>query len=202
MSDPVIPEPARRGRPRSEKAERAILEATARLLDERGLAALTIEDVALRAGVGKATIYRRWATKGMLAFDAFEADFLGRQPLPDTGTLQGDLLAALRIWIKTVKDTVTGRTLVGLIAEIQRDPALADAWTTRFVAPVRAQHRVLLKRAVDRGEIPPTTDPEIALDLLFGSAYHRLLQSHLPLTDRFAKAVVDTIVSGLQASRH
>jgi len=178
------------------------LEATARLLDERGLAALTIEDVALRAGVGKATIYRRWATKGMLAFDAFEADFLGRQPIPDTGTLRGDLLAALRFWIRTVKDTVTGRTLVGLIAEIQRDPALADAWKARFVAPVRAQHRVLLKRGVDRGEIPPNTDPEIALDLLFGAAYHRLLQSHLPLTDRFAKAVVDAIVSGLQAESH
>jgi AcrR family transcriptional regulator len=202
MNDPVIPEPARRGRPRSEQAEHAILQATARLLSERGLAALTIEDVALRAGVGKATIYRRWATKGLLAFDAFEADFLGRQPLPDTGTLRGDLLAALRGWIKTVKNTVTGRTLVGLIAEVQRDPALADAWNVRFVAPVRAQHRLLFKRGVDRGEIPVNTDPEIALDLLFGAAYHRLLQSHLPLTDRFAEAVVDTIISGLQAKTH
>jgi AcrR family transcriptional regulator len=134
MNDLVIPEPARRGRPRSEQAEHAILQATARLLSERGLAALTIENVALRAGVGKATIYRRWATKGLLAFDAFEADFLGRQPLPDTGTLRGDLLAALRGWIKTVKNTVTGRTLVGLIAEVQRDPALADAWSPASLA--------------------------------------------------------------------
>jgi hypothetical protein len=61
---------------------------------------------------------------------------------------------------------------------------------------------LLLKRGVDRGEIPLNTDPEIALDLLFGAAYHRLLQSHLPLTDRFAEAVVDTIISGLQAKTH
>ena len=175
MNAVVIPEPARRGRPRSEQAERAILQTTARLLEERGLTDLTIEEVALQAGVGKATIYRRWATKGLLVFDAFEADFLSRQPLPDTGTLAGDLLAALQGWIVTVKNTATGRTLVGLIAEVQRDPALAESWNIRFVEPVRAQHRALLRRAIDRREIPSDTDPEIALDLLFGAAYHRLL---------------------------
>jgi AcrR family transcriptional regulator len=175
------------------------LETTAQLLDEGGFVALTIEEVALRAGVGKATIYRRWPTKGVLAFDAFEASFLAHQPLPDTGTLRGDLLAALRAWIRTVKGTVTGRTLVGLIAEVQRDVALADVWKVRFVQPVRDHHRVLIERAIERGEISPETDPEITLDLLFGSAYHRLLQSHLPLSDRFAQAVVTLIVSGLQA---
>jgi len=200
MTESFILVPARRGRPRSERVERTILETTAQLLEERGFVALTIEEVALRAGVGKATIYRRWPTKGLLAFDAFEANYLARQPLPDTGTLQGDLLAALRSWIRTVKGTVTGRTLVGLIAEVQRDPALADTWNERFVAPVRAQHLVLIERGIDRGEVPPDTDPEVALDLLFGSAYHRLLQSHLPLTDRFAKAVVATIISGIRAT--
>jgi len=175
------------------------LETTARLLDERGFVDLTIEEVALQAGVGKATIYRRWPTKGMLAFDAFQAEFLAGQPLPDTGSLRGDLLGALRGWITTVKATVTGRTLVGLIAEVQRDPALGDAWRDRFVERVRAQHRVMIDRAIERGELSPATDPEIVLDLVFGAAYHRLLQSHLPLTDRFAKTIVDTVVSGLQA---
>lgn len=199
MTAPLIPSPVRRGRPRSERAERAILETTSKLLEERGFVDLTIEDVALNAGVGKATIYRRWPTKGILAFDAFQEEFLARQPLPDTGTLRGDLLAALRSWIRTVKDTVTGRALVGLIAEVQRDPALGAVWRDRFVVPVRGQHRILIQRGVDRGEIATGTDPDIALDLLFGAAYHRLLQSHLPLSDRFAQTVVDTIIAGMQA---
>jgi AcrR family transcriptional regulator len=198
MSDPRIPSVTHRGRPRSERAERAILGATTQLLEEKGFVALTMDEVALRAGVGKATIYRRWPTKGILAFDAFLAQFLARQPLPDTGTLRGDLLAALRAWIRTVKGTVTGRTLVGLIAEVQRDPALADVWRDRFVRPVRGRHRIMIERSVQRDEIPPETDPEIALDLLFGSAYHRLLQSHLPLSDHFAQVVVNTIVSGIE----
>jgi AcrR family transcriptional regulator len=201
MAEPRIPEPVRRGRPRSARVERDILDATARLLDDRGFVGLTIEDVALNAGVGKATIYRRWPTKGMLAFDAFQSEFLADQPVPDTGTLRGDLLGALRGWIRTVKGTITGRTLVGLIAEVQRDPALGDVWRERFVERVRDQHRVMISRAVERGEISASTDPEIVLDLLFGSAYHRLLQSHRPLTDRFATSVVDTIVAGLQAER-
>jgi hypothetical protein len=97
-----------------------------------------------------------------------------------------------------VKGTVTGRTLVGLIAEVQRDPELAEIWRARFVGPVRTQHRVMVDRAVERGEAAPDTDPNVVLDLLFGAAYHRLLQSHLVLSDRFAQAVVDTVVAGVQ----
>jgi AcrR family transcriptional regulator len=168
------------------------------MLNERGLVDLTMDDVAQRARVSKATIYRRWPTKGTLAFEAFSAGFLARQPLPDTGSLRGDLLAALRSWIRTVKGTVTGRTLVGLIAEVQRDPELAEIWRRRFVTPVRAQHRAMIDRALDRGEISADADPEVVLDLFFGPAYHRLLQSHLPLSDRFAQAVVDTVVAGVR----
>jgi AcrR family transcriptional regulator len=186
-----------RGRPRSKQAEASILEATTRLLEEKGFKALTIEDVALQAGVGKATIYRWWQSKGTLAFDAFSVQFLARQPLPNTGTLHGDFLAALRGWIRSVKGTSTGQTLVELIAEVQRDPALAAVWRDRFIGPVRDHHRVMVERAVARGEIPAATNAELALDLLFGPAYHRLLQTHLPLTDRFAREVVDIVVGGL-----
>jgi len=198
MNEPAVPVPAQRGRPRSERSHRAIVDAANQLLEERGFVDLTMDEVALRAGVSKATIYRRWPTKGMLVFEAFSADFLARQPLPDVGSLRGDLLAVLRGWIKTVKGTVTGRTLVGLIAEVQRDPGLAEIWRDRFVGPVRAQHRVVIERAVDRGEVAAGSDPDVLLDLLFGAGYHRLLQSHLPLSDRFAQAVVDTLVSGVR----
>jgi len=178
------------------KAERAIIAAALDEFAEAGPQGLCIERVAAKAGVGKATIYRRWPTKGLLVFDAFGTEFLAKQPPPDTGTLRGDLLAALQGWIRTVNGTVAGRTLTGLIAEVQRDPALGDAWRDRFVGPVRDQHRMLVARGVERGELSSRVDPEVLLDLVFGPAYHRLLQSHLPLDDYFARGVIDAIISG------
>jgi AcrR family transcriptional regulator len=143
-----------RGRPPSEQTERAILDATVDLLAEGGLARLTMEEVASRARVGKASVYRRWPSKGTLAFDAFVTRFLERQPLVDTGSLQGDLLAALRGWVRTVKDPATGRTLRGLLAEVQRDPELAEVWRERFLEPLRVRTRQIVANAVRRGELP------------------------------------------------
>jgi AcrR family transcriptional regulator len=191
----------KRGRPRSKLADSAILRAATDLLAERGLGGMSIEEVACRAGVGKATIYRRWPSRGALALDAFLAEFLGQQPLPDTGTLRGDLLTALRAWIRSVTQTSAGPMLSGLIAEVQQDRALAAAWRDRFVEPVRAQHAIMLDRAISRGEIPADTDKDVVIDLLFGPAYHRLLHGHPPLTDQFARRVVDLIVAALPADR-
>jgi AcrR family transcriptional regulator len=201
MANSPVPHAAPRGRPRSERAHQAILEAANQILEERGFVDLTMDEVAQRAGVSKPTIYRRWPTKGTLVFEAFSADFLTRQPLPDTGSLRGDLLAALRTWIRVVKGTVTGRTLRGIIAEVQRDPELAEIWREQFIGPVRAQHRLMIGRAVERGEVSPDADPDVVLDILYGPAYHRFLQSHLPLSDRFAQTVVDTVVRGVQPVR-
>jgi AcrR family transcriptional regulator len=211
MSTPVIPvadlvQPegdsaggaARRGRPRSKEADRAILAAAGALLAEGGFAALSIEEVAARSGVAKTTIYRRWASRGTLALDAFLADFQSQQPSPDTGTLHGDLLAALRAWIRAVTRTSAGPILAGLIAESQRDPELEIAWRDRVVEQLRSQHKIMLNRAISRGEIPPDTDQEVVLDLLFGAAYHRLLHGHQPLTDAFARQVVAVIVTGVR----
>ena len=92
---------------------------------------------------------------------------------------------------------MTGRTLRRLIAEVQRDLELAEIWRERFITLVRAQHRVMVDRAVERGEVRPDADPDIVLDLLYGAAYHRLLQSHLPLSNRFAQAVVEIVVAGM-----
>jgi AcrR family transcriptional regulator len=193
--------PPKRGRPRSEQADRAILAAAAELLAERGPAGMSIEEVASRAGVGKATIYRRWASRGTLALDAFLAEFQGQQPLPDTGSLHDDLLAALRSWIRSVTRTSAGPILAGLIAEAQLDPGLATAWRERVVERLRAQHKIMLDRAVARGEISAKTDYDVVLDLMFGAAYHRLLHGHRPLTDLFARRVVDLIVAGLQETQ-
>jgi AcrR family transcriptional regulator len=192
---------AQRGRPRSSEADRAILAAASSLLAERGLAAMSIEEVAARAGVGKATIYRRWPSKGLLALDAFAASFRAEQPLPDTGSLRGDLRAAMRAWVRAVTSTPVGRLLAPLIGAAQHDPELHAAWRERVLEPLRAQYRIMLARAAERGEIRPSADPEVVLDLFFGAAQHRLLLGHLPMTDTFTESVVDVIIDGISPRR-
>lgn len=191
--------PAPRGRPLSTETERAILDATTELLAERGLAAMTIEEVAARAHVGKASVYRRWPSKGTLAFDAFVTDFLDRQPVPDTGDLRADLLELLRGWTRVVRRPATGRTLKGLIAEVQRDPELAGGWRERFIAPMRASHMAVLERAIARGQLAPGANTGLIMDLLYGPAYHRLLHGHLPLNGAFVEDVVAAVMAAIEA---
>ncbi len=186
------------GRPRSERSHQAIIGATNELLAERGFAELTMDEIAERAGVSKATIYRRWPSKGTLVFEAFTADYVARQPAPDTGSLKGDLTARLQTWVRIVDGTVTGRTLKALLTEAQRDEDLAIVWRDHFMKPVREESKALVQRAVARGEISQRTDPDVLLDLIYGPMYHRLLQGHLPLNDRFVQAVVSTVLSGIE----
>lgn len=160
---------------------------------------MTIEEVATRAGVAKTTIYRRWSTKGALALDAFLADFLSQQPTVDTGSLESDLLEALTFWARAVVDTPMGRTLVRLVAEAQLDDQLAKAWTVRVMAPLRDQHRLMVERAINRGEIPEGSDVEAVMDMTYGAAYHRLLQGHLDITPPFIALVARTVAAGTKA---
>ena len=95
----LVPASPPRGRPRSEKAHKAILDAAAELLLARGLSAVSMDAVAERAGVSKATIYRWWPTKETLALDALYTEWAAARPHPrDTGSLRGDLLSLLRPW--------------------------------------------------------------------------------------------------------
>jgi AcrR family transcriptional regulator len=193
----------RRGRPRSERADRVILVAAAEVMAEKGIGGLSMEEVAVRAGVGKTTIYRRWSSRGTLALDAFLAEFEGQQGLPDTGTFAGDLRAALGGWVKAVSGTSAGTMLVGLIAEMQQDSRLAAAWQDRVIAPLRAQYSIMLDRGVSRGEIPAETDAGIVLDLVFGACYYRLLlygqHGQRPLNEQFVNPVVKVIAAGVGA---
>lgn len=148
--------------------------------------------------MSKASIYRRWPSKGTLAFDAFLVHFLDSQPTPDTGRLEDDLLITLHNWVRTANGT-TGRTLKGLIAEVQRDSELAEAWRDRFVDAVRARHLAMTQRAVSRGELDPGSDLELLVDLLFGPAYLRLLYGHLPLDERFVARVVRAVMAAVNA---
>src|SRR5207302_2944878 len=121
MSTRPIPSPPKRGRPRSGRTEKAILKAASELVTSSGLADMTIEGVAERAGVGKASIYRRWPSRGALALDATFDEYLAGQPTEDTGSLEGDLEATALDWIRAVNRSPWGRTLRELIAEVQSD---------------------------------------------------------------------------------
>jgi AcrR family transcriptional regulator len=192
---PVTP---RRGRPRSEKARLAILESAAELLLAQGLSAVSMDAVAERAGVSKATIYRWWPTKETLALDALYNEWSAARPRArDTGTLRGDLMSLMRPWARLAGSRPYGRVIAALITEARTDPAFAEEYRTRFLEPRRDQARAIFRRAIDRGEIPADTKVEVALDLLWGPLYHRLLHGHAPLNERFVRDVVDTVLEGI-----
>jgi AcrR family transcriptional regulator len=201
MTDDVTAPAPRRGRPRSEKAHQAILEAAAELLLARGLAAVSMDAVAERAGVSKATIYRWWPTKETLALDALYHEWEGVPAVRDTGSIRGDLLRLFRPWARLARSAPYGRVIAALLTEVQTDPAFAREYRARFVEPRRDQARAIFRRAIERGEIPADTKIEVALDLLYGAVYHRLLHGHAPLNERFVRDVIDTALDGIAPTR-
>jgi AcrR family transcriptional regulator len=196
-ADPAADTP-RRGRPRSEKARLAILEAAAELLLEHGLPAVSMDAVAERAGVSKATIYRWWRTKETLALDALYNEWAAAAPpAKSTGSLRGDLMALLRPWVRLASSRPYGRVISALITQAQMDPEFAAVYQSRFIEPRREQAGAVIRRAIERGEIPADTKVEVVLDLLYGPLYHRLLHGHAPLNDSFVRDVVDTALDGI-----
>lgn len=197
MSDDRTAAVPPRGRPRSERARSAILDAAGELLIEHGLAAVSMDTVAARAGVSKATIYRWWPTKEMLAMDALYHDWSGVPAPRDTGSLRGDLGELFRPWVREVARRPYGRVIAALLTQAQADPRFAEEYRARFVEPRRDQAREIFARATDRGEIRTGTNVEVALDMLYGPVYHRLLYGHAPLNDGFVRDLIDTVLSGI-----
>jgi AcrR family transcriptional regulator len=190
-----------RGRPRSATSQKAILAKAVEILLEQGLTSMSMDDVAKRAGVSKATIYRWWASKELLALDALATEWA--LPVPnselDTGSLRGDLLARIDPWLHQLNQKPYERIIAGLLAQTQTDPEFAKLYRERFVAPRRDETRKLLLRAVDRGEIAADTNLEVTLDLLYGPIYHRLLHRHAPLNDQFVTQVIDAVIAAISA---
>ena len=191
----------RRGRPRSEKARHAILDAAAELLLLRGLDAVSMDAVAERAGVSKATIYRWWPSKEMLALDAMLDWAAASAPPRDTGSLRGDVLALIRPWVREIRRRPFGPVIAAFLNEAQSDPNFADAYRTHFVEPRREAMRAVFARAAKRGEVQADLDVEVALDLIYGAVYHRLLHGHAKLTERFVHEVVELALNGLLTAR-
>ena len=200
MSPPATPR--RPGRPRSEQTTVAILKAADELLTEAGLLAMTLDAVAARAGTSRATIYRWWDSKELLALDALEArvsEQIG-QVSTNTGSLAADLLASVEARIRAATAPGMMRVWAALLAQAHADPAFGAAYRARFFRPVRETARQAFARAVMRGEIPADTDVDLALDLLFGAVANRLLHGSAPVDAKLARGIVASVMKGLIAS--
>jgi AcrR family transcriptional regulator len=187
---------------RSETSRRAILMAAFALVGEVGYDRLTIEGIAARAGVGKQTIYRWWPSKGAVLFDAFlelSADEDGEVALPDSGDLEADLKLVLRATVAELADPSYDRPMRALAAAMLTDSALQAEYERRLDAPMRAIKRARLASARAAEQLPPSTDLDLAVELLWSPLWRRWQQGG-ELTPAFADAVVDTVLAGLRAA--
>lgn len=190
------PSPARAiGRPREARADRAILVATLQLMAERGVRDLRMDDVAERAGVGKATIYRRYSSKDALVSEAV-ATLVSEIAIPDTGSTRADLLALMRQAVELYSGPLAARLMPALLEETRRNPDLERTVRDQFLAGRRAALSAVLRRGVRRGDLGRGLDLELALDVLGGALFYRLLVTGGPIDERLAQGVVELILRG------
>jgi AcrR family transcriptional regulator len=184
------------GRPRDARADRAILETALELIAERGVHAFRTEDVAARAGVGKGAIYRRYRSKDELVTAAVAKLVRGEIAVPDTGSTRGDLLVLMREAVELYSSSLPERLMPNLIGAMAEQPELARAVRTGFLAGRRAALSEVLLRGVERGDLRPDLDLELALDVLGGPLFYRLLVTGGPLDEQLAEGVADLILRG------
>ncbi len=183
------------GRPRRPELDDQILDAAIELLGRVGYLDLRVDDVADRVGIAKSTIYRRWPSKARLAAAAIERLYLGRVTVPDTGDLRSDLIALLDNSFELVI-AGPGKVIPDLIRESGRTPELIDLIAETMQARRRFYTQVL-NRAIARGDIPPEVDTELAIDLLWGPLWVRLLVTRRPISKTTARHIVDSVLPGL-----
>jgi AcrR family transcriptional regulator len=200
MNEPVkVRAPAKpRGRPRSERSRQAILRAARELLDQGGPGAVTMEAVAERAKVGKPTVYRWWPDRHAVAMAALmHTDPAGARlgaSLPALTALRKELVRIAERFA-----TPTGRHVATMIAAADRDSELSKSFRNHFVLARRSEGKALLVQAIRQGEIRRGVALEVALDLLYGPLFFRLLMGHAPLDAAFAKRVLSEVLRGLKA---
>jgi AcrR family transcriptional regulator len=185
----------RKGRPRSSEAHRRILDAARELLSEEGFSDLRLEHVAARAGVGKATIYRRWGSKEALAEELL-AELAGPHiAVAETGDTRTELLAAVANPMRAVTATPFGPVIRALLSQIAVNPTLGDPFRATVVQARRDEIGRVIARGIARGDLRPDADPAIATELLVGPVYFRLMFGG-DLDDAFAKRIVDAVLTG------
>jgi AcrR family transcriptional regulator len=184
------------GRPRDARADRAILDATRELIAEVGVYGFRTDDVAARAGVGKGAIYRRHRSKDELVTAAVAALVDEEIAVPDTGSTRADLLILMREAVVLYRGSAAGRLMPNLIGAMAERPDLARTVRDGFLASRRGALSEVLRRGVERGDLCPDLDVELALDVLGGPLFYRLLVTGGPLDEQLAEGVADLILRG------
>ncbi|MBN9632892.1 TetR/AcrR family transcriptional regulator [Leifsonia sp. TF02-11] len=184
------------GRKRDHTRDADILDAALEVLAETGYDRMTMDMVAARAKAGKATVYRRWASKGELVVDAIacmkknDIDF---EHLPDTGTLRGDLVAMIKP--HAIEDGERKlQIMAGLTSMLARDPDLVDAVTAAIVEPRASLNRLFMRRAIERGEIPADTDVETLAMLVPSMTAYRVLILQQPVDRAYLLSLIDGVL--------
>jgi AcrR family transcriptional regulator len=182
---------------RSARVRAAVLQAALEAMAEHGPAGVTISEIARRAGVHATSVQRRWGTAENVTLDAMLTRSQEQLPVPDTGTLRGDLIAFARL-IATYLATPLGTALSRTMAVAEDDPDMADGrlqfWRTRYDIA-----RVMISRAIERRELADGTDSQLALELLIAPLHFRALLTRQPIDDSLIEQVVDTLLRGLAA---
>ena len=190
------PAKARRTGGRSARVRAAVLRATLDVLLAGGADDLSIRDVAQRAGVHETSIYRRWGSRANLILDAVLGETEAAIPVPDTGSLRGDLLALVTS-IAAFITTPLGEVLLRLA--LRTDLAEDQAARERFWAERFTTGQTVLRRAQARGELRPGLDYRLTVETLIGALYVRLLLTREPVDDALTERVVDLILAGIAA---
>jgi AcrR family transcriptional regulator len=183
------------GRPREVRLDGAILAATLELVAEVGIHDFRMDDVAERAGVGKAAIYRRYRSKDELV-TATVAALVSEITIPDTGSTREDLLALMREAVEVYGDPIKAGVMPSLVGAMPQRPELARAVRDGFLAQRRAALRAVLDRGVARGDLRADLDVELALDVLGGALFYRLLITGGPIDGDLAEGVAELILRG------
>ena len=193
MTTTEMPRPSRGGRPRDPSRDGVIRAAILRLLAEVGYGALTMDAVASEAGVGKATIYRRWRTKQDLVVDTISELNRAEATSPDTGSLEGDLRQMLRSLV-TVITGPTGAATLSLLSTVPHQPALAEAFRNGPLAVWRQSFEEIWSRAEQRGEVQPGVAGSVVAETTSALLVQRWLLTGRPVDEAYADEVLDTVV--------
>jgi AcrR family transcriptional regulator len=198
MGNAPKPSPPVRGRPRDGALDERILEQVVALLASRGFAGLTLDELAARSGVAKTTILRRWPTKAAVAAAGVERLALQSVDVPDSGTLSGDLHALLHGAVDTFVRG-RGQFVPRLLREAGHHPEITDLLDA--VLHTRRQgYRRVLAGAVARGELDPSVDQELLIDMLIGPLWTRLLITRDPVTQQYVDANVQAVLTAFSVA--
>ncbi len=184
------------GRPTDERVRRSratVLAAAGDLLFERGFAGASVDEISRRSGVAKTTIYRHWATRAELLRDACAA--IGTpQKTPNTGNFEGDVTALLTDLAKLLRTARWASVLPSIIDAAERDPEIADVYS-RLQHGYAQPFAAIIRRAVERGELPHDTNVEMLIAALIGPLFYRRWFSREPLTNAFASQIAKRAIS-------